>query len=226
MAGRIDRSFTPSELACAVVDGKATAFVVAMAVGNFWAVRMDLASGVWTKTVVAKGTSVGIAFDADSQLVYLSSPGERAIYRINAGLAEHSQWASIFGSADSISSLAVDSAGKRLFVGEAFSGLIYSLALSNGRQSTLVEGAGTVNSLGIDRARNLLYVADSARRTVWVLPLAGNGPKKLATFYHSDDLQAASGVAVDPQSNVWIAVHSKPDVVVLGPDGRQLSVIR
>jgi hypothetical protein len=226
MAGRIDRSLTSSELACGVVDGKATAFVVATAVGNFWAVRMDLAGGVWTKTLVAKGTSVGIAFDADSQLVYLSSPGEREIYRINAGLAAHTGWASIFGSADSIGSLAVDSAGKRLLVGEAFSGVIYSLALSNGRQSTLAEGAGTVNSLGIDRARNLLYVADSARRTIWVAPLAGNGPKKLGTFYHSDDLQAASGVAVDPQSNVWIALDNKPDVVVLGPDGRQLSVIK
>ena len=107
---------------------------------------MDLASGIWSKKLVERGVSAGIAFDADSQLVFLSSASERAIYSVNAGLASSSQWASIFERAQSISSLAVDSARKRLLVGEAFSGVVYSLALDTRRQSTLVEGLGTVNS--------------------------------------------------------------------------------
>jgi hypothetical protein len=224
-AGRVERSMTPAELVCATVDGKKTAFVVGMALGNIWVVRMDLSSGVWMQKMVAGGTSAGIAFDPNSQLLFLSSANVRAIYSMNAGLANPSQWAPVFNSAESIGSLAVDPAGQRLLVGEAFSGVIYALPLGAGRQSTLVQGMGTVNSLSVDSSRNLLYVADAGRHTVWSVPLAGDGPRKLRAFYHSDELKAVSGVAADAQSNVWVALFSKPDVVVLGPDGKQLSTI-
>jgi hypothetical protein len=224
-AGSIGRSLPGRELTCATVDGKNTAFVVAVVLGNIWVVRMDLASGIWSKKLVERGVSAGIAFDADSQLVFLSSASERAIYSVNAGLASSSQWASIFERAQSISSLAVDSARKRLLVGEAFSGVVYSLALDTRRQSTLVEGLGTVNSLNIDRLRDFLYIADRGRRAIWVVPLAGEGPRKPRVFHRSSEFDTVSGVAADGQSNVWVAVYDKANVVVFSPDGTQVSLI-
>jgi hypothetical protein len=224
-SGRLSSNFNAAELTCATVDGKKTAFVVAMALQRIWVVRMDVATGRWSETLVANGISAGIAFDPASNRVFLSSIKERAIYYVSSMLKDPGQWASIFGRAESIGALAVDSAGKRLLVGEAFSGIVYSLDLDSRRQGTMAEGMGSVNSLSVDRRRNLLYIADAGRRAIWVVPLAGEGPKRPKVFYRSDELKTVSGVAADNQSNVWVGVYTPGKVIVLGPDGKQLGVI-
>jgi hypothetical protein len=157
-AGRVSSNFNVVELACATVDDRKTAFVVALAIAprSIWVLRMDVATGSWSKAQVASGISGGIAFDPDSSLVYLSSTRERTIYQISAALKNPVPWGSVFDRAESIGSLAVDSAGKRLLVAEAFSGIVYSLSLDSRRQGTMAEGMGSVNSLSIDRQRNLL----------------------------------------------------------------------
>jgi len=226
-AGRLSSNFSVTELTCATVDGKTTAFVVAMALQRVWVVRMDLATGRWSEGVVASGLAsgitAGIAFDPASNLVFLSSPRDRTIYRISATLEDSGPWASIFDKAESIGPLAIDSAGKRLLVGESFSGIVYSLALDSRRQGTVANDLGSVNSLGVDRQHNRVYIADSARRTIWALPLAAGAPK--VPFYRSGELKAVTGVAVDGQSNVWVGVYSPARVIVLGPDGKRLAVM-
>jgi sugar lactone lactonase YvrE len=89
----------------------------------------------------------------------------------------------------------------------------------------LVEGLGTVNSLNIDRLRDFLYIADRGRRAIWVVPLAGEGPRKPRVFHRSSEFDTVSGVAGDGQSNVWVAVYDKANVVVFSPDGTQVSLI-
>jgi hypothetical protein len=224
-SGRLSSNFNAAELTCAIVDGKKTAFVVAMVAQRIWVVRMDVATGRWSEAVVASGIGAGIAFDPGSSRVFLSSIKERAIYSVSSALKDPAQWASIFGKAESIGSLAVDSAENRLLVGEAFSGIVYSLAFDSRRQATVAEGMGSVNSLSVDGQRNLLYIADAGRRAIWVVPLAGAGPQKPRVFYRSDELKAVTGVAVDGQSNVWVGVYSPGKVIVLGPNGSQLGVM-
>jgi len=226
VAGRVDRSISFSELTCATINGKRTVFVVGMSLGNIWVARMDLASGTWTQKIVGKGVSEGIAFDPGAGLVYFSSPNQNFIYRMMPELTGPSQWVSIFNTAAAIGSLAVDSAGRRLLVGAAFSGVVYSVALDSGRQSDFVRGTGTVNSLSIDQAHNLLYIADTGKRTIWSVPLAGAGVRNPKALYASPELSTVSGVAVDAQSNVWFALHGKPDIVELSASGKQLARIR
>ena len=225
-AGRLSSHFDASEITCATVDGRETAFVVAVSAEHVWAVRMDIATGRWRQGLVTSGFSAGIAFDPASNGVYVSSPKDRAIYRISAALEDPRQWASVFDKADSIGPLAVDSAGSRLLVGEAFSGIVYSLSLDSRRQGTVATGLGAVNSLGVDGRRNLVYIADSGRRTIWVVPLSGSGSRAPRVFYRSDELEGVTGVAVDGRSNVWVGVYSPAKVIVLRPDGRPLDVMR
>jgi hypothetical protein len=225
-AGRLSSRFGASELTCATVDGKETAFVVAVIAEQIWAIRMDIATGRWSRGRVASGFSAGIAFDPVSNGVYVSSPKERAIYRISAALKDPGQWASVFDKAESIGPLAVDSAGGRLLVGEAFSGIVYSLAFDSRRQGTVATGLGVVNSLGVDGRRNRVYVADSGRRTIWVVPLSGSGSQAPRAFYRSDELKGVTGVAADGRSNVWVSVYSPATVIVLSPSGGQLHVMR
>jgi len=222
IAGRLDPSISFSELTCATIDGKTTVFAVGMSLGNIWVARMDVGSGVWTQKIAGQGASEGIAFDPGAGLLYFSSPNQDFIYRAAPDLTGPSQWVSIFNTSAAIGSLAVDSAGRRLLVGAAFSGIVYSVALDTGKQSDFVQGTGTVNSLSIDKAHNLLFIADTGKRTIWSAPLGGTGVRKLKAFYASSELSTVSGVAVDAQSNVWFALHGKPDVVKLSPEGRQL----
>jgi sugar lactone lactonase YvrE len=175
--------------------------------------------------VVAGGVGGGIAFDPSSNAVFVSFPKVRMIYRISAALEDPRQWTSIFGNAESIGSLAVDAAGRRLLVGESFSGIVYSLALDSRQQGTVAHGLGSVNSLSVDRERKLVYIADSGRRTIWVSPLAGDGNRSPTVFYRSDELAAVTGVAADGQSNVWVGVYSPAKVIVLDRAGRQLDVM-
>lgn len=224
-SGRLSSNFNAAELTCAIVDGNKTALVVAMAAQRIWVVRMDVATGRWSEAVVADGIGAGIAFDPGSSRIFLSSIKERAIYSVSPALKDPGPWASIFGKAESIGSLAVDSAGNRLLVGEAFSGIVYSLALDSRRQGAVAEGMGSVNSLSVDGQRNLLYIADAGRRAIWVVPLAGEGPRRPRIFYRSDELKAVTGVAADRQSNVWVGVYSPGKVIVLSPNGSQLGVM-
>ena len=187
---------------------------------------MDVATGRWRESPVAGGVSSGIAFDPDSEVVFLSSPRDRRIYRISAALEDAGPWVSIFGKAESIGPLAVDSVGGRLLVGEAFSGIVYSLALDSRRQATFATGMGVVNSLGVDRQRNRVYIADSGHRTIWAVPLAGSGAGAPRVFYRSDELEGVTGVAADGRSNVWVGLYLPAEVIVLGPDGRRLDVLR
>jgi hypothetical protein len=223
-SGRLSSAFNAAELTCASLEGGKTAFVTAMRGPDIWLVRMDVASGKWSEARVASGISAGIAFDPAANRVFLPSIKERAIYQVSPALQDPRLWASIFGRAESIGSLAVDSAGNRLLVGEAFSGIVYSLALDSRRQGTVTQGLGSVNSLAVDQRRNLLYIADAGRRAVWVVSLAGAGPQRPRIFYREDQLKAVTGVAADADSNVWVAIHEPGRVIVLRPDGVRLGV--
>jgi len=219
--GRLTAAFKGGELTCANVDSKETALLVANAVDRTWVIRMDVATGSWSQNLVTNGTSVGIAFDPITKRIFVPSIKEHAIYYVSPTLKGPVQWTSIFGGAESISSVAVDEVGRRLLVGDAFSGNVHLVSLDTRRQDTLAEGMGSVNSLSIDQKLNRVYIADAGRRTIWVVQLAANASQKPRAFFRSNDLKDVSGVAADNRSNVWISVGTPGKVTVIGPDGKR-----
>lgn len=223
-AGEI-KELTAGEITCATLDGTRTALIVAMSVGRIWLIRMDLATGSWRPSLIGKGSSGGVAFDPDRQDVFVSSVSDRMVYRTERALGRPAQWRSVFDSPGGITALAVDRHGQRLLIAEPFAGIVYSLPLESPRQTTVARGLGTVNSFAIDAARRLLYVADRARRSIWVLRLDTEGEITPRVFYKAPALRDVTGVAVDAQSNVWTAISTDSRVVVLGPDGKERGVI-
>lgn len=218
-AGKIANYVTPVELTCAMVDGKRTAFVVAMALQSIRLIRMDVTSGRWAAATPIDGSAAGIAFDPRADAVFVTSTKDRSVYRFSAAtLGSRTQWTSVFG-ATTIGAMTVDTAGNRLIVGEGYAGTIYALDLASRRQEVLVKDLGSANSLDVDPRRRLLYVADAYRRTVWSVALGGGG-QKAQRFYRDERLSTISGVAVDGQSNVWISLRDR--VLIVSPSGRFL----
>jgi hypothetical protein len=224
--GRLSALLRPTELTCAAVEGRETAFIVARNPQWFVAVTMDVASGVWASRYVAQGVGGGIAYDAKSRTVLISSTKDRAIYSFVSGDKSAKHWAAIYGPSASIGALAVDATGNRLLVGEAFDGIVHGLTLDQQRQHIVADHFGTVNSLSVDPRKNLLYVADSGKRIVWSVNLgAGKPAKKPKAFYQSDDLKYLTGVAADTQSRVWFSLDRPGKVVVLDQVGKVVKVI-
>lgn len=223
-AGKLDAYMTPLELTCSEVDNKTTVFVVATALNTASLVRMDLATGGWRSQMVIDGTGGGLAFDPGTASLYVTLPATGTIYRMPSNLRDGAGWASLFGGSESLGALALHPTERRLLVAEAFSGTLYSVSLDNQRrQDRFAQGFSSVNSIGIDRSRSLLYVADSLARTIWVVPLSGDPKPKV--FDKSDVWRAATGVAVDLQSNVWIGLTGGKGVRVLNPAGRPIKKI-
>jgi sugar lactone lactonase YvrE len=217
---------SPIELTCAEIEGRMTAFVLSDGTKGTRLIRMDISTGKWNEGYVAIAAPGGIAFDPKAKTILVSSHSDKGVHRIPPSLIGALPWAFVFGDAASIGPLAVDMSGSRVLVADDYSGVVYSFAMVSAKQSKLLQGLGRINSMSIDLQKNLLYIADSGKRTVWVTPLSGLGVKKPDKFVSVSSLKSLTGVAIDLQSRVWVSSLEPARVIVFGPNGKQVAMFQ
>ena len=157
-----------------------------------------------------------MAYHSAAGHAFLSSASDQGIYRIDVPLKKTStvsHWASIYGQSLSLGPVAVDTRRQRLLVSEAFAGMIYGLGFDSKKQSTVMGGLGVINSLSIDEPRDLLYIADSGKRTLWVAPLS-TPVLRSSVFVRDNAFRGLSGVAAGSDGHVWVSIESDREVRV------------
>jgi hypothetical protein len=221
--GRLRSAYNPTEIACATIQGRTTALVTASVLKNVLVLGVDVGSGRWAELGSARGASAGVAYDSKTNFGFFSSPVDQTIYRLEISLPETGApgmssgrkpaqaWVSIYGGSVSLGPVAVDTRRRRLLVSDAFSGVLYSVDLETRRQSRLAESFGVINSLSVDETREILYVADSGRRSVWSLFLRDVSPKPVL-FVQDASFQGLTGVAADAKGQVWVSVITSREV--------------
>ncbi len=221
--GKLRSAYNPTEIACASIQGRTTALVTASVLKNVLVLGVDVGSGRWAELGSARGASAGVAYDSKTNFGFFSSPVDQTIYRLEISPAERGAevrsgsrkpaqaWISIYGGSVSLGPVAVDTRRRRLLVSDAFSGVLYSVDLETRRQSRLAESFGVINSLSVDETREILYVADSGRRSVWWLFLRDVSPKPVL-FVQDASFQGLTGVAADAKGQVWVSVITSREV--------------
>jgi hypothetical protein len=212
--GKLHAAYNPTELTCAAIRGRTTALVTASVLKNLRLVAVDVGTGNWAELGSARGASAGVAYDSMTNSAFFSSPADQTIYRLQvlSGDRRPAQgWTSIYGGSVSLGPVAVDARRRRLLVSDAFSGVLYSVDLETRRQSRFAEGFGVINSLSVDEPREILYVADSGRRSLWSLSLRDVAPKPLL-FVRDASFQGLTGVAADAEGQVWVSVITNREV--------------
>lgn len=227
-AGKLRAEYNPTEIACASIQGRTAALVAVSVLKRVLLVAVDVGTGRWWEFGSGQGASAGIAYDAQTRSAFFSSSSDQNIYHLEllskTAAASPELWAprslqpavpfvTIYGHSVSLGPVAVDDRRRRLIVSDAFSGVLHSVDLQSRKQAQLSEGFGVINSLAVDAPRDLLYVADSGRRTVWVLSLTAPAPKP-APFLRDVAFQGLTGVAVDPQGQVWVSVITTREIRV------------
>lgn len=93
----------------------------------------------------------------------------------------------------------------------------------------LVDGMTLANGIGWSPDGSLLYLVDTADRTVWRfdydVPTGGIGPRQVFARFDERDGNP-DGLAVDSAGNVWIAMAWKGDLRRHRPDGSPDAVLR
>jgi hypothetical protein len=106
----------------------------------------------------------------------------------------------------------------RMALGDSDSGRLFMTA-ADGAIREVGRVDGEVRALAFNQAGDRLFVADSDKETIWMVPLRGN-PPLMPVRYTQVDFREPSGVAVDPQDRVWVSDRRARTVVRLSPDGR------
>ena len=233
--GTVNRSLVVAEVTCGEFEGQKTAFIVANSTIGASVIRMDVATGAWKSAILQVGSTSeagSIAYDRDNRQLFITSLRSRSIFRMTTDFNERKEWATLFDNSESIGAIAVDHVGKRLLVGEGFSGSLRSITLSDRRQKSVTMGVGSANSIAIDPRHHVVYVADDLQRAVWTLSTdaASPTPRRFIDLNRlrsvvGFDLKRLSGVAIDGQANLWVGVFDPGVVLIFAPDGKFLKAI-
>ena len=162
----------------------------------------------------------GLAVDAASGVIYLGDAVTGEVSRLNVKSKETSPEfvAQVYG-VSRLGPLALDTEGRRLFVGDVGIGQIYVLDLTRRRSFLLASSLGEPAALAYDPSEHRLYAADAARHCIWQISVDSARRTALA-FSSPPEFREPRGVAIDAQHNLWVADYGARSVFKLSATGQ------
>jgi len=151
--------------------------------------------------LLARGVYVGVAVDAGGGVAYVANSSNNVVYRLRLG-EEKGIAGEVATLAGRIGTIALDEAGKRLFVSDwAVSRLHIVSLLGWPPKSIPLAGISDVRALAWSPADNRLYVADSGREAVWSVDPA---TASVQPAFKDARFRAPSGLAFAGDGTLWM----------------------
>ena len=189
----------------------------------------------------SRGDGRGIAFNAQGDVFIACAPFQE-IVRIKAAdlNPEKPGVAQTFATGtEGSNGIAFDRQGN-LFVAGAGNGRIYRVGAQGGAAQvvtqierhtrTLPDGKTqqpiVANGLAFD-AKEVLYVADTARGAIWKVALSSDGKAGKPTLLaQSPLLEGADGLAFDATGRLWVTANERNAILTVTPEGKVLEVAK
>lgn len=161
---------------------------------------------LWT-WMPSRGVYVGVAVDSAAGYAYATNSTANEVLRIRLGRKEEPVLVARINDAERIGPIAVDPAGRRLFVAEIDAGRVYVVPIESRR--AVRSAIRSLPLTEVDEARAVswsptagrLFIADSGRESIWILdPERPGGVTRLK----DKRLHAPAGLTVAPDGTVWV----------------------
>jgi sugar lactone lactonase YvrE len=170
------------------------------------------------------GRIAGVAVDASQQVVYCSDSRSGQVYQLdlNRPNAALTTFATV-RDAGSLGSVVFDARGQRLLVADIEKNRILAIRLRDKHVDVLVQDAPFTepSALALDPDRNRLFVADAARRRLWVVGLTA--PMAVTAFAPRESFREPVSIALSPGgASLWVADRGQRQLTQLSADGRLL----
>lgn len=157
---------------------------------------------VWAY-LMAQGIYVGLAMDAEAGVAYATNSSNNVVYRVQIGQQKGGvrEIATVAG-AERIGAVAVDPAGRRLFVSDLGQPRVHVVPLQGKDIRTIeLQGSYDVRALAWSAADKRLYMADSGRETIWsVDPATSNVQPAMKDVR----FKAPAGLAFAADGSLWM----------------------
>ncbi len=98
-------------------------------------------------------------------------------------------------------------------------------AMPDGTLSLIESGMGTTNGIEISPDEKYLYVNESRQIRIWRYDLSEDGTLSNKTLFYQFEDGSLDGMRCDIKGNIYQTRFDKGKVVVISPEGRQLTAI-
>ena len=174
------------------------------------------------------GLSVSsVAADSVWRVAYVAGVQGGEIYALDLnGKSELRHLIEVKG-ASRLRCLTVDSQHHRLYAGDAFNGRLYVVDFNDhtadgiptgGRSRELAKDLGETAALAVDPVNRRIFVADAARRQIWIVPTDSSAASP-RPFGPVKQWREPVGLAVDGTGGLWVGDRAAEAVYGLSREG-------
>jgi len=97
--------------------------------------------------------------------------------------------------------------------------------MPDGTMTLMEDNMGTTNGIEVSPDEKYLYVNESRQRRIWRYDLSPEGELSNKTLFYQFEDGSLDGVRCDAEGNLYQARFEKGKVVVISPEGEQLTAI-
>lgn len=214
MAFQVPADYQGTDIAAGIFKGAPTMCIVVnrtdRKAGDSYLLQIIGGRQVWT-LLRPRGVYVGVAFDAERGLAYVSNSSTNQVLRIEVDkpAAPPSEVRRLLTATERIGAIALDADGQRLFTVDASGGL-FAVNLQDRTVRTIdAPGLVDVRALAWDRSSRRLYAADSGSETLWrVAPDRDRDRTQPELVLRDNRYRHPSGIVIRDQGSVLMTDES------------------
>ena len=211
-------SLAASDMTYLPAGGQESVLIAGTQMGRGIVARYSL-DGRQLQTWAFRNICSGIDFGASSHTAYVATSDSNEIYRLDLQGTE-SKYVARIPNATKLGPLALDEAGRKIFIADVAVGAIYQYSLSTKASRVLVSNLSAPTALSFYPETGRLYIADPGRRAIFTVNTRSSQP--VLTEFVSEPLKSPYGMALLSSDRMAVADYGANSILVFSSKAQLL----